>query len=75
MTAVMERSVELASTRGRRRTDVLGDGDDVGSSNFGDGNLFGVGSVQVDVVRSDTGSWTRGQSISRWRCTGEERGD
>lgn len=36
---------------------MLGDGDDVGAGHFGDGDtaVGGVGRVQVDVVRADTG--------------------
>lgn len=33
---------------------MLSDGDDVGSSDLGDGDLLEVGGVQVDVVGSDT---------------------
>jgi len=38
--------------------DVLGDGDDVGASDFGDGDtaIGLVGGIEVDVVGSDTGS-------------------
>jgi hypothetical protein len=37
---------------------VLGDGDDVGSGHLGDGDtaVGGVGSVEVDMVGTDTGS-------------------
>lgn len=36
-------------------TNMLSNGDDVGSGNLSDGDLVLVGSVQVNVVRSDWG--------------------
>jgi hypothetical protein len=49
---------EVADEEKDGHDDVLSDGDDVGTSDLGDGDttVGGVGGVQVNVVRTDTGS-------------------
>jgi hypothetical protein len=49
---------EVADEREDGHDNVLGDGDDVGAGDFGDGDAAVglVGLVQVDVVRANTGS-------------------
>lgn len=36
--------------------DMLGDTDDVGAGNFGDGNLVLVGRIQIDMITANAGS-------------------
>lgn len=50
--------IVVAHQNQNRHYDVLGDGDYIGARNLGDGDLVLVGGVEVDVVRSDTGSDT-----------------
>jgi hypothetical protein len=47
---------EVADEDKNGHDDVLGDGDDVGTGHFGDGDTAVglVGSIEIDVVRSDT---------------------
>ena len=53
--AHLVRRDEVTDEREDGHDDVLGDRDDVGARDLGDGDLALVGRVEVDVVRADTG--------------------
>lgn len=46
--------------------DMLGDGNDIGSGHFCDSNLLFIGSVEVNMIRSDTGSDTELEVLGLW---------